>query len=91
MVRHLTTLLMVVSFLLMVWIAAIQVQRPRASDPRPVRRAYAVRLVSAAGGVVLCLVGAGVGAALVSREAKREYRAEALRNLKSLVEGEDEA
>ena len=89
MVRGVTTALIVGGFGLMLWIGLMLPQRPLATEPLAVRRAFAVRLLSATGGVLLCLVGAGVGASLVSRQAKREYREASLRNLRTLVEGED--
>ena len=90
MVRTVTTTLMVGAVLLMVWIAALQGQRPSAAASKAVRRGYAIRLLTATTGVALCLVGAGVGAALYSRRAKEEYRRASLKNLRSLVEGESD-
>ncbi len=90
MVRKLTAALMVVSIALTVWVAWMAQPRyqPSPGSPRRVRRAYAATMLSATGGIVLCLVAAGVGATIVSRQAKREYREQAMRNLRSLVEGE---
>lgn len=90
MVRKLTATLMVLAIAATVWTAWMLPRQPGASAPRRVRRAYAVTMLSVSGGIVLCLLGAGVGAMVVSRQAKREYRDQAMRNLRSLVEGEEE-
>lgn len=90
MVRKVTGALIVAAFLLtLTWPFELR-DRPRKSDPLPRRQAFATRLLAHTAGIALCLVGAGVGAALISREAKRAYREASMRNLRSLVEGEEE-
>lgn len=91
MVRRVTAALIVVAFLLtLTWPFELR-HRPTRHSPLAVRQAFATRLTLHTVGIVVFLVGAGVGAALVSRAAKREYREASLRNLKALVEGEEEA
>ncbi|RYG20145.1 hypothetical protein EON82_20575 [bacterium] len=63
--------------------------RPSKSDPQAVKQAFASRLLYHTGAIVICLIGAGVGASLYVRQAREEYRREALRNLRTLVEGEE--
>ncbi len=91
MVRGVTTVLMIVSFLLTItWPFELR-NRPTRHSPLADRRAYASRLTFHTGGIVIALVGAGIGAALISRQAKQDYREASLRNLKRLVEGDEEA
>lgn len=86
MVRPVTTALIAAAFLLTItWPFELR-DRPNRRSPLAVRQAYASRLALHTGGIVLTLIGAGVGAALISRQAKREYREASLRNLKTLVE-----
>jgi len=88
-VRIVTGVFIVATFLLALsWPLELK-GRPSRSSSLRTRQAFASRLALHTGGIVLCLVGAGVGAALISREAKREYREASLRNLKKLVEGEE--
>lgn len=90
MVRPVTAFLMVAAFLLTItWPFELR-GRPTRRSPLTERRAFASRLTLHTGGIIVCLVGAGVGAMLVSRQAKREYREAAMRNLRVLVEGEEE-
>lgn len=90
MVRRVTTLLMVASVLLTATLFFEARQPPARTAPTSVRRAFAVRLRFETMTLLLSLVGAGVGAALISREAKRSYREASMRNLQGLVEGEEE-
>ena len=90
MVRRVTAALMVVAIAMTVWVAWMLPRQPGPETPRRTRRAYAITMLSASGGIVVCLVAAGVGASVVSRRAKAEYREAAKRNLRSLVEGEEE-
>lgn len=88
MVRHVTNLLIGVALLLtLTWPFELR-GRPTAQSPLAQRRAFASRLTLHTGGIVLCLVGAGVGAMLISRQAKRQYREASIRNLRTLIEGE---
>ena len=90
MVRRVTTIMMVLACLLtLAWPLEFLYGRPRRHDPLPERRAYAKRLLVHTGAIVGLLVGAGCGAVLVSRRAKEEYRRAAMRNMRSLVEGEE--
>jgi hypothetical protein len=80
---------MVLAFVLtLTWPLELR-NKPSASDPLSVRKAFASRLLYHTGAIVICLVGAGVGASLYVRQAREEYRREALRNLRTLVEGEE--
>lgn len=91
MVRGVTAALMAVAFLLTItWPFELR-NRPTRHSPLVDRKAFASRLTLHTGGIVVALIGAGVGAALISRQAKREYREASLKNLKRLVEGEEEA
>lgn len=90
MVRTLTTVCMAVAVLLTVAWPVRLMNRPTLQDPRPVRQAYARSLLIHTGAIVGLLVASGVGATLVSRQAKREYREAARRNMRELVEGRDE-
>lgn len=90
MVRTVTNAIVALTLLLVVtWPLELR-DRPTRRDPLPVRRAFAARLALHTGSIALLLVASGVGAALYSRQAKEEYRREALRNMKNLVEGEEE-
>lgn len=89
MVRTVTTALMALSLLLaLTWPLELR-DRPTRRAPVEVRRAFAARLALHTGAIVVLLVASGVGAALVSRQAKEEYRRAALKNLRTLVEGEE--
>lgn len=91
MARRITTALMIVAFLLTVtWPLELR-NKPKASDPLPVRKAFASRLLYHTGAIVVCLIGAGVGASIYVRQARREYRDAAMKNLRTLVEGEEPA
>ena len=89
MVRRLTTGMMALAFLLTLAWPLELLNRPVRSDPLPVRKGYARRLFVHTGAIVGLLVGAGYGAILVSRRAKKEYREAARRNLQALIEGEE--
>ena len=90
MVRWVTSLLIGLALVLtLTWPLELR-DRPTRRDPRAVSRAWGTRVLIHTSGILVCLVGAGVGAVLISRQAKREYREAAMRNLRSLVEGEEE-
>ena len=90
MVRTVTTALMALTLLLVVtWPLELR-ERPTRRSPLPVRQTFAARLALHTGAIVVLLVLSGVGAALYSRQAKEEYRRASLRNMKTLVEGEEE-
>lgn len=89
MVRRVTGGLLVLAFVLTLsWPFELR-HRPNRQTPLPERQAYASRLALHTGAIVLALIGAGVGAILISRQAKREYREASMRNLRTLVEGKD--
>jgi hypothetical protein len=89
MARRITSALMVLAFLLTLsWPLEFR-NKPKASDPLADRKAFASRLLYHTGGIVICLIGAGIGASVYVRQTRKEYREEALRNLRSLVEGEE--
>jgi hypothetical protein len=54
-----------------------------------VRKAFAEKLLWLNGLEVLFLVGSGVGAALIVRQARRQYRDEIVRNMNALLGGKD--
>ena len=92
MVRTVTTGLMALTFLLAItWPLELR-DRPTRRSPLPVRQAFVARLALAlhTGAIAVLLVASGVGAALYSRAAKEEYRKASLRNMRILVEGEEE-
>ncbi len=90
MVRWVTGALIGLAFVLaLAWPLELR-NPPTKRDPLPMRRAWGLRVMVHTSAIVVCLVGAGVGAALISRQAKREYREASVRNLRSLVEGEEE-
>lgn len=62
---------------------------PRPDTPKAVRRLYAEKLFLYNGLQLLALVGAGVGAALIVRRARAEYREETLRNMRALLEAKE--
>lgn len=59
---------------------------PREGAPRQQLLAYTVRSQYYIGGLVLCLVGAGVGSLLVVRQAKRQYAELSRQNMERLVD-----
>lgn len=89
MVRVVTGLLIAIAFGLLLLFPFSLRNRPHRSAPLPVRRAYLSQLAWHTGGLVVVLVGAGVGAVLIVRQARAEYRAEAMRNLRTLIEGKE--
>jgi hypothetical protein len=91
MARRVTTALMVLAFLLTLSWPLELMNRPSVHDPLAVRKAFASRLLYHTGAIVVCLIGAGVGASIYVRQAREQYRREALRNLRTLVEGEEPA
>lgn len=89
MARRVTTALMVLAFMLTLsWPLELR-NKPSAHDPLAERKAFASRLLYHTGAILVCLVGAGVGASIYVRQAREQYRKEALRNLRVLVEGEE--
>ncbi|HWD38320.1 MAG TPA: hypothetical protein VG944_05690 [Fimbriimonas sp.] len=85
-----TTTCMIAGLLLFFSWPSMLANHPGPGSSKAVRRTYADRLLLLTGLQVLTLVGAGVGAALVFRNARSEYRAEALSNMKFLLEGDRE-
>jgi len=59
---------------------------PSRSAPKEQRRTYAVQTLNYLGGLLFAFAGAGIGAFFVYRQARRDYEAESLRNLQSLLE-----
>ena len=91
MVRKVTAALMIASFFLaLTWPFELR-NPPTRHSPLADRKAFASRLTLHTGGIVVALIGAGIGAALISRQAKEEYRQASLQNLRRLVEGEEES
>jgi hypothetical protein len=82
-----TSLSLIVGFLLLVSWPWIVGKRPPAGSPRSAYAAYSRRAAGYVGGLVVCMVASGVGATLVIRRAREEYRQQAMANLKGLVEG----
>lgn len=85
--RLLTTLCIVgglALFLAWPWVAG---QKPRS---RPELVAYSRRMTAYVGGLLACMVGAGVGSVLILRQAKEDYRRASLENMRNLVEGAKE-
>ncbi len=60
---------------------------PQQGAPRAVKRNYGVRTLCYLGALLFTLSGSGIGAYLVLRRAKEEYRQASLDNLKTLLEG----
>ncbi len=87
--RVFTTICLLMGVILLLPYASMLAHPPAKSSPRPVRRAFAQRLLWLNGLQVLCLVGAGVGSALIVRKAKQQYREEAVRNMNFLLGGQD--
>ena len=48
---------------------------------------YATKAFGVTFGVILCLIGAGIGAIIIVRQARADYKADLDRNFKSLVKG----
>jgi hypothetical protein len=89
--RRITTALMILAFVLtLTWPLELR-DKPSAGDPLAARKAFASRLLYHTGAIIICLVGAGVGASIYVRQSREQYRKEALRNLRTLVEGEEPA
>lgn len=59
---------------------------PQKGSARAVYRAYVRKGLVAATGLTVVVAGAGVGAFVLMRRARDEYRAEAMENLKKLLE-----
>jgi len=80
-VKALTTLFLVLGFGLMLagpWI----VRRP----PSMPRKAYAQRATLYIGGFLLAISGAGLGAFVLIRRARADYREQSLQNFKEMLE-----
>jgi hypothetical protein len=60
---------------------------PPKHAPKPVLKAYAVRLTVSAGVLLISFFGTAVTAALVMRQTREEYLRESAENLKMLIEG----
>lgn len=59
---------------------------PRKGSPVRESRAYAVRGLAATGILLVTVIGAGVGAFLLVRRARDEYREESMANMRALLE-----
>jgi hypothetical protein len=89
--KLLTTICLVVGLALLLPDGLLLKSAPGRDASLAVRRGYVEKLFLVNGLVVLCLVGAGVGSTLIVRKAKEEYRAESMKNLKKLLEPENDA
>lgn len=61
--------------------------RPPADAPKPELAAFAVRLMIYMGATILTFAVTAALALLVARQARKQYREEALANLRELIEG----
>jgi hypothetical protein len=84
-----TTICLVVGMLLFLPYAGMLAHPPTTGTSKVERRAYVEKLFLLNGLQLVCLIGAGVGATLVVKKARRDFREEAVQNMKRLVEGEE--
>ena len=59
---------------------------PPASAPIAVRKQFAQEFLALTAAQLITIVGAGVGAALIVRQARKEYRDVAMANMQALIE-----
>ncbi len=85
--KVLTTACLVTALVLMLFFPLLMTTRPGPSQPRLARRAFAVKCLSYIGLTIVVVAGAGAGSLLVMRQVRREYREQAMRNIKEMVEG----
>ena len=85
-VKVATTLALLVGFGLLLSFPWIVGPRPKHGAPKAAYRAYSQRITYVMGGVVGCLIGSGVGAVLILRHAREEYRLQSAKMVTELLE-----
>jgi len=89
-IKVLTTACMIAAVVIFVLAGALIIEHPSVKAPRSEKTLFAERLMWFSGAELLTLIGAGTGSLLIVRQARREYRDQALKNIRDLVEGSGE-
>ena len=84
--KLLTTAGLLVGFGLLIAFPQLVGPRPAKGASKRVYADYSRRTSWVVGGFVVCLITSGVGAVLIIREARKEYREQATRNMHDLLE-----
>lgn len=87
LIKILTTFCILIAVLLMVGWPAWVGSMPGKESKKSVKLAFVQRGLAVASGLTFVVIGAGVGAFVLMRRAREEYRQASIENMKDLIEG----
>lgn len=85
--KWVTSLCIVASVSIMVGWPLMIGQKPTRTSPKNVKLVYFQKGLYIASGLTLAVLGSGVGAFLLMRRAREEYREASMENMRGLIEG----